>query len=313
MISVQDISKSYGSLKALDRVSFEVPPGQILGFLGPNGAGKTTMMKILTTFISPTSGTATVAGHDVLEGSLEVRRRIGYLPEQCPLYDDMTVYEYLEYVAQARDIPAGEVMPRLRDTMATCGLAERVDQVISTLSKGYRQRVGLAQAMIHEPDVLILDEPTSGLDPNQIVEIREVIKRIGQEKTVILSTHILSEVQATCSRVLIINQGKLVADGRPEDLVRQMGSNALYLELQPNGAKPDEMGAVFAAIPGVAAVRPAHAEDAGVVALRLSLSENQDVRAEVFRAAVQKGWVILEMRRAEHNLEDVFRQLTIGK
>ncbi|MBM4318490.1 MAG: ATP-binding cassette domain-containing protein [Deltaproteobacteria bacterium] len=313
MISVQDISKSYGSIKALDRVSFEVPPGQILGFLGPNGAGKTTMMKVLTTFISPTSGTASVAGFDVLEHSLEVRRRIGYLPEQCPIYDDMSVYEYLEYVAQARDIPAGEQIPRLRDTMSLCGLSERVDQLIGTLSKGYRQRVGLAQAMIHEPDLLILDEPTSGLDPNQIVEVREVIKRIGQEKTVILSTHILSEVQATCSRVLIVNHGRLVADGSPEDLVRQMGSNAIHLELQQNGARREEMIGVFGSIAGVAAAREQRAEDAGVVALRLSLSANKDVRAEVFRAAVQKGWVILEMRRAEHNLEDVFRQLTIGK
>ncbi|MDY0059045.1 MAG: ATP-binding cassette domain-containing protein [Myxococcota bacterium] len=313
MISVQDIRKSYGSLQALDRVSFEVPAGQILGFLGPNGAGKTTMMKILTTFISPTAGTAKVAGYDVLDDSLEVRRRLGYLPEQCPIYDDVTVYEYLEYVAEARDLPADRLQQRLYRTLELCGLTGRVDQIIGTLSKGYRQRVGLAQAMIHEPDVLILDEPTSGLDPNQIVEIREVIKRIGREKTVILSTHILSEVQATCDRVVIINQGRLIADGTPDDLVRQMGSNDLVVGLKRSGCKLEEARELLGKLPGVVSVGEQRGEEEGTLLLRLGVGGKQDVRPELFRAVVERGWVLLELRRAEHNLEDVFRQLTTGK
>ena len=312
MISVKGISKKYGSIQALAGVSFEVPAGQILGFLGPNGAGKSTMMRILTCFISPSEGTAEVAGHDILTESIDVRRRIGYLPESCPLYEDMTVYEYLEYIAEARDIPATMLLDRMRETVTTCGLTKRVDQLIGTLSKGYRQRVGLAQAMIHEPDVLILDEPTSGLDPNQIVEIREVIKRIGAKKTIILSTHILPEVQATCDRVLIVNQGRLVADGSPDTLVRQMGVDALHVQLARKGLSAEGARAALAGVGGVSGVAEETAGDGSSYGLRLQLEEDTDPRAEVFRAVVDGGWTLLEMRRSQRNLEDVFRQLTKG-
>ncbi len=312
MISVKGISKRYGSIQALAGVSFEVPAGQILGFLGANGAGKSTMMRILTCFISPSEGSAEVAGHDILSESIDVRRRIGYLPESCPLYGDMTVYEYLEYIAEARDIPEGLLLERMRETVETCGLTKRVDQLIGTLSKGYRQRVGLAQAMIHEPDVLILDEPTSGLDPNQIVEIREVIKRIGEKKTVILSTHILPEVQATCGRVLIVNEGRLVADGSPDELVHQMGVDALHLQLARKGLSPEGARRALTDLAGVAGVTEESSSDSGSYGLRLQLDEGADPRADVFRAVVDGGWTLLEMRRSQRNLEDVFRQLTQG-
>ena len=312
-IAVEGLKKRFAEVEAVSGLSFVVRRGELFGFLGPNGAGKTTMMKILTTFISPTAGTAKVAGYDVLDDSLEVRRRLGYLPEQCPIYDDVTVYEYLEYVAEARDLPADRLQQRLYRTLELCGLTGRVDQIIGTLSKGYRQRVGLAQAMIHEPDVLILDEPTSGLDPNQIVEIREVIKRIGREKTVILSTHILSEVQATCDRVVIINQGRLIADGTPDDLVRQMGSNDLVVGLKRSGCKLEEARELLGKLPGVVSVGEQRGEELRTLLLRLGVGGKQDVRPELFRAVVERGWVLLELRRAEHNLEDVFRQLTTGK
>ncbi len=312
MITVQEVTKDYGAIKALDRVSFEVPAGQILGFLGPNGAGKSTMMKILTCFITPTEGSASVAGFDVLTDSMEVRRRIGYLPESCPLYDDMTVYEYLEYVAQARQIPEGDKLGRLGETMEVCGLLDRTDQIIGTLSKGYRQRVGLAQALLHQPDVLILDEPTSGLDPNQIVEIREVIKRIGEEKTVILSTHILSEVQATCGRVLIINEGRLVADGSPSELVRQMGSDALFVEVAKDGASRPDLRSALAKLPGVKGVVDDVPTTDGAFRFKLDLEDGADPRGDAFSLAVDKGWKLLELHRSERNLEDVFRKLTMG-
>ncbi len=311
MIKVQGISKSYGAIEALKGVSFEVPAGQILGFLGPNGAGKSTMMRILTCFISPSGGQASVAGHDVIEESLAVRRSIGYLPESCPLYEDMTVYEYLAYVAEARGIPKELQLERLREAVETCGLTQRVDQIIGTLSKGYRQRVGLAQALIHQPDVLILDEPTSGLDPNQIVEIREVIKRIGAQKTIILSTHILSEVQATCDRVLIINEGQIVADGSPEELARRMGADAIHVELAA-GPKLEDARRALGGLPGVASVAARSTETPGTLALRLELKPKEDPRAKIFAAVVEQGWTLLELHRAERNLEDVFRQLTRG-
>jgi len=218
-IKTDRLTKLYGPATAVNEISFEVPRGQVLGFLGPNGAGKSTTMKMLTCYLTPTRGRAEVAGFDVYTQSLEVRRRIGYLPEDTPLYKDMTVLEYLEYVARLRRVPAGERRARLKRIGETTGILHVLGKLIGELSRGYRQRVGLTQAMLHEPEILILDEPTNGLDPNQIVEIRALIKELGKEKTVILSTHILPEVQATCDRVVIISDGRLVADGRPDDLV----------------------------------------------------------------------------------------------
>ncbi len=218
MIEVAGLTKDYGLHRAVDQVSFNVRRGEVLGFLGPNGAGKSTTMKMLTCFLAPTAGRAKVAGHDVFDASIEVRRRIGYLPEDTPIYRDMTVVEYLRFAAEMRGMESDKIAGRIKEIGQRCGLADVAGKLVGELSKGFRQRVGLAQAMLHDPDILILDEPTSGLDPNQIVEIRSLIKEIGQEKTVILSTHILPEVQATCSRIVIISGGKLVADGTPDSL-----------------------------------------------------------------------------------------------
>jgi len=223
MIEVKDLVKRYGSVLALDGVSFKVRGGEVLGFLGPNGAGKTTTMKILTCFIAPTSGQVSVAGHDIFGEPLEVRRRVGYLPENAPLYPDMRVVEYLDFVGEVRSMARKERASAMDRVIAECGLTEVVDREIRNLSKGYRQRAGLAQAMMHDPQILILDEPTSGLDPNQIAEIRDLIRKMGRERTVILSTHHLAEVEATADRVLIVHHGKLVADGTPRELERQRG------------------------------------------------------------------------------------------
>ncbi|MCC6396317.1 MAG: ATP-binding cassette domain-containing protein, partial [Bacteroidetes bacterium] len=220
-ISVRNLTKVYGEQKAVDDISFDVNTGEILGFLGPNGAGKTTTMKILTCYMPPTMGSVQVDGLSIDEHSLEVRKKIGYLPEMNPLYHDMNVLDYLEYSAQLHGLRKGAVHHRIKEMVRVCGLESVRHKDIGEMSKGFRQRVGLAQAMIHDPEVLILDEPTSGLDPNQIVEIRNLIKELGQAKTLILSTHILSEVQATCDRVLIINEGKIVADGSPEKLQQE--------------------------------------------------------------------------------------------
>ncbi|HXU79767.1 MAG TPA: ATP-binding cassette domain-containing protein, partial [Polyangia bacterium] len=225
MIQVQNLTKDYGPTRAVDGVTFNVRKGEVLGFLGPNGAGKSTTMKMLTCFLAPTGGTAKVAGFDVFDDSLEVRKHIGYLPEDTPIYRDMTVIDYLRFAAEVRGMEAGNREKRIKEIGGRCGLGDVAGKLVGELSKGFRQRVGLAQAMLHDPDIVILDEPTSGLDPNQIVEIRSLIKEVGKEKTVILSTHILPEVQATCSRVLIISGGKLVADGTPDELrAREQGS-----------------------------------------------------------------------------------------
>ena len=225
MIRVESLTKDYGPFRAVDKVTFNVRKGEVLGFLGPNGAGKSTTMKMLTCYLAPTAGRATVAGHDVYEDSLAVRKRLGYLPEDTPLYRDMTVLEYLQFTAEMRQMDPSKSPARIKEVGGRCGLTDVAGKLVGELSKGFRQRLGLAQAILHDPDILVLDEPTSGLDPNQIVEIRQLIKELGQEKTVILSTHILPEVQATCTRILIISGGKLVADDTPEALrAREKGS-----------------------------------------------------------------------------------------
>ena len=234
-ITVRNLTKLYGEEKAIDDISFDVKTGEILGFLGPNGAGKTTTMKIITCYMPPSAGTVTVNGYDIAKNSLDVRRKIGYLPELNPLYLDMNVLEYLEYSAQLHKMEKPQIRQRMREMVEVCGLSGVRHKDIGELSKGYRQRVGLAQAMIHDPEVLIFDEPTSGLDPNQIVEIRNLIRKLGSAKTVILSTHILSEVQATCDRVIIVNEGKIAADGTPDQLQHEFrGSDIISLELKAN-------------------------------------------------------------------------------
>jgi len=314
MISIEGLSKSYGTTQALRGVSFEVPRGQVVGFLGPNGAGKTTAMRILAGYALPTAGTATVAGIDVVLNSLASRRMIGYLPENNPLYEEMMVLDFLAFVAQVRGIAPAEQRQRIKNAVEHCGLKSVISKDIVQLSKGFRQRVGLAQAIIHDPDLLILDEPTSGLDPNQIVEIRHLIKELGQQKTVILSTHILSEVQSTCGRVLIINEGKLVADDSPERLVLGEGGtiHVVLTSRLGNALQAAEVQSILAHIPGVSSVETAEAEGAGTLGFALGYGK-EDPRRALFEAAVKNGLLLLEVRRKHVSLEETFRKLTAGE
>jgi ABC-2 type transport system ATP-binding protein len=310
MIEVSGLAKSYGAIRALDGVTFEVPRGEVLGFLGPNGAGKTTTMKILTCFVAPTEGRVRVAGHDVGEHPLEVRRQVGYLPENAPLYRDMRVAEYLEFVGRVRGMEPAARRRGAARVVERCGLGDVVDQEIRTLSKGFRQRAGLAQAMIHEPEILILDEPTSGLDPNQIAEIRELVREVGKERTVILSTHHLAEVQAVAGRVLIINKGRLVADGSPGELSGDRGGTVYRVVLgRPAGGAAAAIEALRA-IPGVRGVEEEPAAGEGEVALAVRGDAEADLRAGIFAAAVARGLTLLELGRAKVDLEAVFRKLT---
>lgn len=312
-ITVQHLTKMYGEQKAIDDLSFDVKTGEILGFLGPNGAGKTTTMKILTCYMPPNVGTVEVDGLNIFEHSLEVRRKIGYLPEMNPLYLDMNVLDYLEYSAQLHGLKGAAVQHRMKEMVTVCGLEEVRHKDIGELSKGYRQRVGLAQAMIHEPDVLILDEPTSGLDPNQIVEIRNLIKQLGRAKTVILSTHILTEVQATCDRVLIINEGKIVADGSPEQLQKDFqGAESITLELKTTAADPmEQIAPKLRNLGAISNVRLLSSKDS-ICKFELHVDKGADVREAAFRLAVSEGWVLLELHRKDTSLEEVFHKLTAG-
>ena len=307
MIEVRDLTKAYGPERAVDSITFQIRKGEVVGFLGPNGAGKTTTMKVVTGYLPPTEGTVLVDGQNVQEASLSIREQIGYLPESTPLYRDMVTYDYLSFVAAMRGVPPERRKSRIAEMSHACGLAEVLSKRIDTLSKGYRQRVGLAQAMIHDPPILILDEPTSGLDPNQIVEIRELIKRLGREKTVVLSTHILPEVQASCDRVLIIHKGKLVADGTPQDL---QSSFAGAQRIQYGVLAPVED--VTAALGDWHHVRIAAQETGadGETLLTLSAEGDSDIRPSLFRLAVDRDWTLTELHLDSANLEDVFRQLT---
>jgi ABC-2 type transport system ATP-binding protein len=309
MIEVNDLTKDYGATRAVDGVTFNVRRGEVLGFLGPNGAGKSTTMKMLTCFLSPTAGRATVAGHDVFDDSIAVRRRIGYLPEDTPIYRDMTVREFLEFAAEMRGMTADAVEGRIKEVGQRCGLGDVAGKLVGELSKGFRQRVGLAQAMLHDPDILILDEPTSGLDPNQIVEIRSLIKEIGREKTVILSTHILPEVQATCSRILIISGGKLVADGTPEALRAREKGGRYRVVVESNGVAKEAIRDRLASLAGVARCELVSGE-AGSHAFAIDAAASDDLRKPIFRAAVANAWTLLELARESASLEDVFRNLT---
>ena len=310
-IAVRDLTKRYGSEKAVDNISFDVRTGEILGFLGPNGAGKTTTMKIITCYLPPTTGSVLVDGLNIAERSLEVRRKIGYLPEHNPLYLDMNVIEYLTYAGDLHGLDAATLRARMREMVELCGIGEVRHKDIGELSKGYRQRVGLAQAMIHDPQVLILDEPTSGLDPNQIVEIRSLIRQLGRQKTVIFSTHILSEVQATCDRVVIINEGRIVADGTPGQLQTQFrGAETIVLELRTTTANPmTELHPKLASLLNVEAVTYAPG-DGDTHRFVLQTAKGSDLRESVFRLAVQEGWVVLELSRRVTSLEEVFHRLT---
>ena len=312
MIQVENLSKHYGTNRAVDEVSFDVHKGEVLGFLGPNGAGKSTTMKILTCFLAPTSGTAKVAGHDVFDQSLQVRQRVGYLPEDTPLYKDMTVLEHLSFAANMHGMKGDRVQGRIKEIGGRCGLSEVAGKLVGELSKGYRQRVGLAQAMLHDPDILILDEPTSGLDPNQIVEIRDLIKEVGKEKTVILSTHILPEVQATCSRMLIISNGKLVADGTPDELRAREKATRYRLVIEANGASAEAAAEKLNALAGVTGCKKVAGED-GAHSFSIDGAATTDLRKSLYRVAVDNKWPLLELAREAASLEDVFRNLTTGE
>ena len=309
MIQVENLTKVYGATRAVDDVTFNVRKGEVLGFLGPNGAGKSTTMKVLTCYLAPTAGRAKVAGFDVFDNSLEVRKHLGYLPEDTPLYKDMTVLEYLQFAAAMRGMASDRSEKRIKEIGGRCGLHEVAGKLVGELSRGYRQRVGLAQAMLDDPDLLILDEPTSGLDPNQIVEIRQLIKEVGKVKTVILSTHILPEVQATCSRIVIISSGKLVADGSPDELRAREKASRYRLVVEANGATADAVKARLASIKGVSRCETVLGEDAAH-AFSLDAAGDEDLRKILFRAAVDNKWTLLELHREAASLETVFRNLT---
>ncbi|MBF0508254.1 MAG: ATP-binding cassette domain-containing protein [Deltaproteobacteria bacterium] len=314
MIEIRELCKNFGTFPALTNISFEVNRGEILGFLGPNGAGKTTTMKIITCYMHPTQGDVLVDGISVYDDTMAIRQKIGYLPESNPLYMDMSVIEYLKFIAQVRSIPVSKVKDRLRQIATTCGLTEVLGQTIGTLSKGYRQRVGLAQAMVHDPDILILDEPTSGLDPNQIVEIRNLIKTLGREKTVVLSTHILPEVEATCDRIIVIDKGSIVEDGSVAELqARFQGAENIFFTVKAgNDGVEDKLRSHFARLHVEKRGQPAD----GTWEFTLSAKERatgQDLREDVFAFVVSQGWILLEMTRTETSLEEIFHKLTLGQ
>jgi ABC-2 type transport system ATP-binding protein len=302
-ITASNLTKVYGTQRAVDDVSFEMNTGEVLGFLGPNGAGKTTTMRLLTCYLTPTAGTATLDGYDIHDHPEEVRQRIGYLPEDTPLYTDMPVIDYLRLSAELQSVPEVKTDERIREMMDVCGLGPERHKRIGELSKGFQQRVGLAQALLHDPPVLILDEPTTGLDPNQIVEIRELIKEIGKEKTVMLSSHILKEVEMTCDRILIIDQGRIVADGPTEELREQfMGGTRLRVTVDaPDDA---DVNGAFESLDAVASVTRSNGH------YELAAAGDIDPAADVFRLCADRGWVLTELTPLESSLEDVFRELT---
>ncbi|MBI1876622.1 MAG: ABC transporter ATP-binding protein [Acidobacteria bacterium] len=307
MIEVQHLTKRYGRVTAVDDVSFGVARGEILGFLGPNGAGKTTTMRILTGYMPATEGRAIVAGFDVFDQPVDAKRRTGYLPESPPLYLDMTVREYLSFVAKIKGVPPNERKARVDGVMDRTRVTDVTDRHCGKLSKGYRQRVGLAQALIHNPDVLILDEPTAGLDPKQIIETRELIKALAGDHTIILSTHILPEVSQTCQRVVIINKGRVVAVDTPENLTgRLRGSETMYLEVQTGG---EDVAPALEGVGGVTKVQITERQD-GVAAIEIESAQGRDVRRELARTVVNRGWGLLELRPVKMSLEEIFLHLT---
>lgn len=303
MISVRNLHKQFDGNTVLDNIAFEVARGEVLGFLGPNGAGKTTTMRLLTGYLSPTSGEIEISGKPMTPQARSLRQHIGYLPENNPLYDSMRVYEYLEFSARSKQVYV--VPEEIKRVVQTCQLQEKITASISDLSKGYKQRVGLAAALLGDPDVLILDEPTSGLDPNQAIEVRKVIREIGKTKTIIFSTHILQEVQESCDRALIIHQGKIVAQGTVAELINESkGQVELTVEIDAGKTSMDDVMAALKKIEGVEAATAVGKR------IELAVSSGKDIRAEVFKQCVHHKWVLLELQQRHISLEDVFRQLT---
>ena len=322
MIYASGLTKRYGAFRALDDVSFEVRRGEIVGFLGPNGAGKSTTMRILTCFIAPTSGVAKVRGHDVFDDTLAVRSSLGYLPQRAPLYMEMTVFEYLRFAAQMRNLSGDFFKTRARSVVEICGLAQALSKEIRQLSHGYRQRVGLAQALIHDPPILILDEPTSDLDPNEKAEFLNYLKQIGRDRTVLLSTHNLKEVETACARAIIVSRGRVVADGALDEIRAKSGRVRYVVAVQESagqapyhgkGAAPkgSEVEQALTSLRGAKKVVELSTEESAH-AFSIAGEEGTDLRPEIFRLVADKGWVLLELHRDTQTLEDVFRQLTIG-
>ena len=304
MIEVENLTRYYGPIRAVNNVNFQVAKGEIVGFLGPNGAGKSTTMRILTGYLPASSGTARIAGFDVFFDSLEVRRRVGYMPETVPLYPEMTVQAYLNFMAELRQME--NKTQAVGRAMDACGITKRARQPISQLSKGYRQRVGLAQAILHDPEVLILDEPTIGLDPRQVTDVRELVREIGQEHTIILSSHILSEVSQTCNRMLIINNGQIVASGTPDKLTEQVQDQDRIL-VRISGAGDLQVTSVLERVDGVLSVEIVENGTYSV-----SCTQGSDNRAELARAVVEQGWNLLELSTMKMSLEEIFLKLTQG-
>lgn len=308
MIEIKHLTKKFGSTTILDDISFSVKTGEILGFLGPNGAGKSTTMKIITSFWTPTSGSIEVDGHDVASESIVTRQKIGYLPETVPLYEDMRVYEYLRFVAEVRGITKDKIKDRIREVIEKCGLKKVIRQPIEELSKGYRQRVGLAQSIMHNPDILILDEPTTGLDPNQIAEIRNLIKELGKEKTVIFSTHILSEVSATCDRVIIINNGKIVGEGSPSELMAKAGGqDIIYVKIK---GPQEQILSKLQTLENVQKAEVKDKESDDIYGYEIEPKADVDLREQLSMLVMNNNWSILEFSKKSVSLEDVFRELT---
>lgn len=309
MIRVENLTKYYGSLCAVDKINLNIQKGEILGLLGPNGAGKTTTLRMLTGFIRPTSGTIRVKEYNIEDHSLEIRKLLGYLPESAPLYHDMLVYDYLNYVAAIREVEKTRRLSRIREMAELCGLDEVMDKPVAELSKGYKQRVGLAHAMMKDPEILVFDEPTSGLDPNQIIEIREIIRKIGKKKTIIFSTHILSEAEATCDRVVIINQGKIVADGNMESL-KQSASGDYSIHLAFRNADMEGVRKELGSVAGVVGISPVEG-DSDVLRVRLSCRSSDELRDKIYERIKKRDWILLEFYQERQSLENIFQKLTL--
>ncbi len=308
MIEVEHLTKSYGQARAVNDISFQVEKGEILGFLGPNGAGKTTTMRVLTGYLPATSGTARIAGYDVFEQSMEVRKRIGYLPETPPLYTDMSVGDYLAFVARIKGVPSGDINRRMEEAMRMANITDKRYELIKRLSRGYKQRVGIAQAIVHNPDVVILDEPTVGLDPNQIKEVRHLIKGLAGEHTIILSTHILPEVEMTCDRVVIINKGRIVAVDTTENLTTQIkGGERVQVKIR---GPQEKIRNTLEKIDAVKHVDLSPSDDSDVVGAMIESEQGTDLRPQIAARIVSSGLDLLELRAVKLSLEDIFMQLT---
>ena len=308
MIHVENLTKYFNQLCAVDQITFDIQRGEIMGLLGPNGAGKTTFLRMLTGYLRPTSGIIRVKDYTIDEHLLEIKKLLGYLPESAPLYHDMLAYDYLDYVADVREFHSEQKLSRIRRLADLCGLNEVMHQPIGELSKGYKQRVGLAHAMMSDPEILVLDEPTSGLDPNQIVEIREIIKKIGKKKTIIISTHILSEAEATCDRIVIINRGRIVADGSTET-IKQTASGEYLIRLSLENTEFTSVERELSSIEGIVSIALDNEEE-GILGVRLTCKSSADIRGEIYRRIKQTDWILLEFHQETGSLENIFRRLT---